>query len=278
MGIRKFKPTSPGSRFRSVSGFEEITKKKPEKRLTKSKKRSSGRNSKGRITMRRRGGGTKRKVRVVDFKRDNDGVIGRVTSIEYDPNRSARIALVVYADGDKRYIIAPEGLKVGETVKSGTGAELKRGNVFKLREIPVGSIIHNLELKPGKGAQVARSAGTSVILMAKEGDYAHVRMPSSEIRLVHLDCRAALGEVGNPEHANIVLGKAGSTRHRGRRPKVRGVAMNPNDHPHGGGEGKSKGGNHPTSPWGWQTKGRRTRKKKASDRLIVSRRRTRRKR
>jgi large subunit ribosomal protein L2 len=278
MGIRKFKPTSPGSRFRSVSGFEEITKKKPEKRLTKSKKRSSGRNSKGRITMRRRGGGTKRKVRVVDFKRDNDGVIGRVTSIEYDPNRSARIALVVYADGDKRYIIAPEGLKVGETVKSGTGAELKRGNVFKLREIPVGSIIHNLELKPGKGAQVARSAGTSVILMAKEGDYAHVRMPSSEIRLIHLDCRAALGEVGNPEHANIVLGKAGATRYRGRRPKVRGVAMNPNDHPHGGGEGKSKGGNHPTSPWGWQTKGRRTRKKKASDRLIVSRRRTRRKR
>jgi large subunit ribosomal protein L2 len=278
MGIRKFKPTSPGSRFRSVSGFEEITKKKPEKRLTKSKRRSSGRNSKGRITMRRRGGGTKRKVRVVDFKRDNDGVAGRVASIEYDPNRSARIALVVYADGDKRYIIAPEGLKVGETVKSGTGAELKRGNVFRLREIPVGSIIHNLELKPGKGAQVARSAGTSVILMAKEGDYAHVRMPSSEIRLVHLDCRAALGEVGNPEHANIVLGKAGSTRHRGRRPKVRGVAMNPNDHPHGGGEGKSKGGNHPTSPWGWQTKGRRTRKKKASDRLIVSRRRTRRKR
>jgi large subunit ribosomal protein L2 len=278
MGIRKFKPTSPGSRFRSVSGFEEITKKKPEKRLTKSKRRSSGRNSKGRITMRRRGGGTKRKVRVVDFKRDNDGIAGRVASIEYDPNRSARIALVVYADGDKRYIIAPEGLKVGETVKSGTGAELKRGNVFRLREIPVGSIIHNLELKPGKGAQVARSAGTSVILMAKEGDYAHVRMPSSEIRLVHLDCRAALGEVGNPEHANIVLGKAGSTRYRGRRPKVRGVAMNPNDHPHGGGEGKSKGGNHPTSPWGWQTKGRRTRKKKASDRLIVSRRRTRRKR
>jgi len=278
MGIRKFKPTSPGSRFRRVSGFEEITKKKPEKRLTKSKKRSSGRNSKGRITMRRRGGGTKRKVRVVDFKRDNDGVTGRVASIEYDPNRSARIALVVYSDGDKRYIIAPEGLKVGETVKSGTGAELKRGNVFKLREIPVGSIIHNLELKPGKGAQVARSAGTSVILMAKEGDYAHVRMPSSEIRLVHLDCRAALGEVGNSEHANIVLGKAGATRHRGRRPKVRGVAMNPNDHPHGGGEGKSKGGNHPTSPWGWQTKGRRTRKKKASDRLIVSRRRTRRKR
>jgi large subunit ribosomal protein L2 len=278
MGIRKFKPTSPGSRFRSVSGFEEITKKKPEKRLTKSKKRSSGRNSKGRITMRRRGGGTKRKVRVVDFKRDNDGVTGRVASIEYDPNRSARIALVVYADGDKRYIIAPGGLKVGETVKSGTGAELKRGNVFKLREVPVGSIIHNLELKQGKGAQVARSAGTSVILMAKEGDYAHVRMPSSEIRLVHLNCRAALGEVGNPEHANIVLGKAGATRHRGRRPKVRGVAMNPNDHPHGGGEGKSKGGNHPTSPWGWQTKGRRTRKKKASDRLIVSRRRTRRKR
>lgn len=278
MGIRKFKPTSPGSRFRSVSGFEEITKKKPEKRLTKSKKRSSGRNSKGRITMRRRGGGTKRKIRVVDFKRDNDGVTGRVASIEYDPNRSARIALVIYADGDKRYIIAPEGLKVGETVKSGTGAELKRGNVFKLREIPGGSIIHNLELKPGKGAQVARSAGTSVILMAKEGDYAHVRMPSSEIRLVHLDCRATLGEVGNPEHANIVLGKAGAARHRGRRPKVRGVAMNPNDHPHGGGEGKSKGGNHPMSPWGWQTKGRRTRKKKASDRLIVSRRRTRRKR
>ena len=278
MGIRKFKPTSPGSRFRSVSGFEEITKKKPEKRLTKSKKRSSGRNSKGRITMRRRGGGTKRKIRVVDFKRDNDGVTGRVASIEYDPNRSARIALVIYTDGDKRYIIAPEGLKVGETVKSGTGAELKRGNVFKLREIPGGSIIHNLELKPGKGAQVARSAGTSVILMAKEGDYAHVRMPSSEIRLVHLDCRATLGEVGNPEHANIVLGKAGAARHRGRRPQVRGVAMNPNDHPHGGGEGKSKGGNHPMSPWGWQTKGRRTRKKKASDRLIVSRRRTRRKR
>jgi len=278
MGIRKFKPTSAGSRFRSVSGFEEITKKTPEKRLTKPKKRSSGRNNDGRITMRRRGGGAKRKVRVVDFKRDNDGVPGRVESIEYDPNRSARIALVVYADGDKRYIIAPEGLKVGEAVKSGTGAELKRGNVFKLREIPVGSIMHNLELKPGKGAQAARSAGTSVILMAKEGDYAHVRMPSSEVRLVHLDCRAALGEVGNSEHANIALGKAGATRCRGRRPKVRGVAMNPNDHPHGGGEGKSKGGNHPMSPWGWQTKGRRTRKEKASDRLIVSRRRTRRKR
>jgi large subunit ribosomal protein L2 len=278
MGIRKYRPTSPGSRFKSVLGFEEVTRKKPEKSLTKPKKRSSGRNNKGRITMRRRGGGTKRKSRVIDFKRDKDGVPGRVASIEYDPNRSARIALVVYADGEKRYIIAPDGLKVGEAVKSGAGAELKRGNVFKLRDIPVGSVLHNLELKPGKGAQIARSGGTSVILMAKEGDYAHVRMPSSEIRLVHLDCRATLGEVGNSEQANIVLGKAGTTRHLGRRPKVRGVAMNPNDHPHGGGEGKSKGGNHPMSPWGWQTKGRRTRKKKASDRFIVSRRRTRRRR
>jgi large subunit ribosomal protein L2 len=278
MGIKKYRPTSPGSRFKSVPDFEEVTKKKPEKKLTTPKKRSSGRNNKGRITMRRRGGGTKRKTRVVDFKRDKDGVPGRVASVEYDPNRSARVALVVYADGDKRYIIAPEGLKVGETVKSGKGAELKRGNVFTLREIPVGSVLHNLELKRGKGAQVARSAGTRIILMAKEGDYAHIRMPSSEIRLVHLDCRAALGEVGNPEHANIVLGKAGASRHRGKRPKVRGVAMNPNDHPHGGGEGKSKGGNHPMSPWGWQTKGRRTREKKASDRFIVSRRKRRRKR
>jgi large subunit ribosomal protein L2 len=278
MGIRKYKPTSPGSRFRSVPGFEEITKKKPEKKLTRPKKRSSGRNNDGRITMRRRGGGTKRKIRVVDFKRDKDGVPGRVASIEYDPNRSARVALVVYADGEKRYVIAAKGLKVGETIRNGTGSELKRGNVVTLREIPVGSILHNLELKRGKGAQVARSAGTSVILMAKEGDYAHIRMPSSEIRLVHLDCRAALGEVGNAEHANLVLGKAGASRHRNKRPKVRGIAMNPNDHPHGGGEGKSKGGNHPTSPWGWQTKGRRTRKKKASDRLIVSRRKRRRKR
>lgn len=270
MGIRKFKPTSPGARFRSVSSFDEITKKKPEKGLTKSKKRGSGRNNKGRITMRRRGGGSRRKLRVVDFKRDKDGIPGRVASIEYDPNRSARIALVVYADGEKRYIIAAEGLRVGETINSGTGAEIKRGNVFPLRKIPIGSVIHNVELKPGKGAQVARSAGTSVILMAKEGDYAHVRMPSSEIRHVHLDCRATLGEVGNSEHANIVLGKAGASRHRGRRPKVRGVAMNPVDHPMGGGESKSSGGRHPCSPWGKPAKGGNTRRKKASDKMIVT--------
>ena len=272
MGIKRFKPTSPGIRFVTVSTFEEITKDEPEKSLVVPLKSTGGRNNQGRITVRFRGGGHKRKYRIIDFKRDKWGVPAKVAAIEYDPNRSARIALLHYADGEKRYILAPEGLKVGDTVMSGPDAEIKVGNALPLKNIPLGTFIHNVELIPGKGGQIARAAGTYAQLMAKEGDYAHIRLPSGEVRLIHVNCMATIGQVGNIDHENIVIGKAGRNRWLGKRPHVRGTAMNPVDHPHGGGEGKTKG-KHPVSPWGWCTKGMKTRKpKKASDKFIVQRR------
>ncbi|MEN8191225.1 MAG: 50S ribosomal protein L2 [Bacteroidota bacterium] len=273
MAIRKLKPNTPGTRFMSISTFEEITKTTPEKSLTAPIKKSGGRNNLGRLTTRHRGGGHKRKYRIIDFKRDKSGVPAKVFSIEYDPNRSARIALLHYADGEKRYIIAPNGLKVGNTVVSGDGVEIKIGNAMKLKDIPLGSFIHNVELKPGKGGQLGRSAGNAIQLTSKEGDYAQVKLSSGEVRMVHLNCMATYGIVGNADHMNISLGKAGRSRWLGRRPKVRGVVMNPVDHPMGGGEGRSSGGGHPVSPWGQPAKGLKTRKKKSpSNKFIVKRR------
>lgn len=272
MGIKKYRPTTPGRRFMTSSDFSEITKKKPERSLTESLMNHAGRNHNGRITMRHRGGGTRKLYRIIDFKRDKVGVPGRVASIEYDPNRSARIALINYLDGEKRYILAPIGLKVGDSVVAGPKADIKPGNSLKLKDIPDGTVIHNIELEPGRGGVMVRSAGTSAQLMAKEGKYAFVRMPSSELRLVLLECGATIGQVGNEVHENIVCGKAGRNRWKGRRPKVRGVVMNPVDHPMGGGEGRSKSNTHPVSPWGTQAKGYRTRKRKPSDKFIVRRR------
>ena len=273
MGIKKFRPLTPSLRYRTVSDFAEITTDKPEKSLLEPLRRSGGRNNSGHITMRRRGGGHKRMYRIIDFKRNKPGVPATVATIEYDPNRSARIALLHYVDGDKRYILAPNGLKVGDRLEAGTGVEIRVGNAMPLKEIPLGSTVHNVELKIGKGGQLARSAGAFMQLMAKDGDYCLLRLPSGEVRQVHANCFATLGQVGNIEHENMVLGKAGAARWRGRRPKVRGVAMNPVDHPHGGGEGKTSGGRHPVSPWGTPTKGYRTRKKNnPTDRFIVRRR------
>ncbi len=272
MGIKKFKPYTPGRRFMTVSDFSEITKSEPEKSLTVGFVRGTGRNNQGKITCRHKGGGHKRRYRIIDFKRDKIGIPAKVASIEYDPNRSARIALLVYADGEKRYILWPDGLKVGDTVLSGPDAEIKVGNALPLRHIPVGTIVHNVELKPKKGGQLARSAGSFAQLMGKVGDYAQLRLPSGELRLVHLDCMATVGQVGNIDHENIVIGKAGRARWLGIRPTVRGTAMNPVDHPHGGGEGKTFG-KHPVTPWGKPTKGYKTRKKrKYSDRFIIKRR------
>ncbi|MFQ5892744.1 MAG: 50S ribosomal protein L2 [Nitrospinota bacterium] len=275
MGIKHFKPTSPGRRFQSVLTTEDLTPKKPEKRLTRGLRKRGGRNSAGRITARHRGGGHKRKYRQIDFKRDKTGVPARVAALEYDPNRSARIALLHYADGEKRYIIAPLNLKPGDEVVSGPPADIKPGNAMPLRHIPLGTIVHNVELTKGRGGQLVRSAGTGAQLMAKEGDYVQLRLSSGEVRMVHRECQATIGQVGNPDHENISLGKAGRARWLGRRPRVRGVAMNPVDHPHGGGEGKSSGGRHPSTPWGKPTKGYKTRRKKPSDRYIVRRRRAR---
>ncbi len=272
MATKKFKPTSPGRRFVTVSTFEEITAKEPEKSLVEPLKSSGGRNSKGRTTVRHRGGGHKRMYRIIDFKRNKDGIPARVASIEYDPNRSARIALLNYADGEKRYILAPVGLKVGQTVVSGEGSDIKTGNCLALKNIPLGTMIHNIELYPKGGGQLVRSAGTTAQLMAKEGKYAHIRMPSGEMRLLLQECRATIGQVGNVENENITIGKAGRNRWLGFRPSVRGVVMNPVDHPHGGGEGRSPIGRNPVTPWGKPTLGARTRRKKASDRLIVKRR------
>jgi large subunit ribosomal protein L2 len=271
MAVRKYKPTTPGRRGASVSGFEEITRDRPERSLVRPAKKTAGRNVHGRITSRRRGGGHKRRYRVVDFRRTKDGVPAKVAHIEYDPNRSARIALLHYADGEKRYILAPQGLRVGGTVTSGPGADIRPGNALPLANIPVGTVVHAVELRPGGGAKMARSAGSSIQVMAKEGGFAQLRMPSGEMRLVELACRATVGAVGNPEHELVSQGKAGRNRWRGRRPKVRGVAMNPVDHPLGGGEGKSSGGRHPTSPWG-KKEGRTRKKGKASDRYVVRRR------
>jgi large subunit ribosomal protein L2 len=255
----------------SLSGTG-LSSKEPEKKLLQPKKQRAGRNNLGRVTVRHRGGGNRRKIRLVDVKRAKDGVPGRVAALEYDPNRSANLALVVYADGDKRYVVANDALKVGDVITSGVGAEVKEGNAMPLRNVPAGTVISCLELKPGKGGQVARAAGAYCTLLAKEGGVAHVRMPSGEVRLFPLECRATVGEIGNKDHGNVKVGKAGRKRHMGIKPTVRGVAMNPNDHPHGGGEGKSKGGNHPQSPWGWFTKGMKTRKRKPSDKLIINRR------
>ena len=273
MAIKKLKPVTPGSRFRSNYGFEELTKSSPEKSLTTSLKKSGGRNNLGRMTIRHRGGGHKRRYRIIDFKRDKHGIPARVHSIEYDPNRSARIALLYYSDGEKRYIIAPNGLKVGDKVMSGPGSEIAVGNALPLSEIPLGSTVHNVELKIGKGGQLGRSAGSAIQVMAKENNMAQLKMPSGEVRIVSVNCMATYGEVGNSEHENISLGKAGRSRWRGKRPHVRGVAMNPVDHPMGGGEGKSSGGGHPVSPWGQKAKGFKTRKhKKESNRYIIKRR------
>ena len=271
MGIRILKPTSPARRFMTYLTFEEITRRAPEKSLLRPKLRSGGRNVYGRITVRHRGGGAKRRFRVVDFRRDKVGIPARVASVEYDPNRSARIALLHYKDGEKRYIIATLGLKVGDTVMSGPQADILPGNALPIRNIPVGTMIHNLELEPGKGAQLCRSAGSQAQLLAKEGDHAHIKLPSGEIRLVRLACMATVGQVGNLDHENVSIGKAGRVRWKGFRPTVRGVAMNPVDHPMGGGEAKGKG-NHPMTPWGKPTKGYKTRKAKPSDRYILTRR------
>jgi large subunit ribosomal protein L2 len=273
MPIKYYKPTSPGRRGMSVSTFEEVTQTRPEKSLLRPLKKQAGRNFRGKITVRHRGGGHKRRYRVIDFKRDKYGVPGRVDTIEYDPNRSARIALVVYADGEKRYIIAPLGLKVGDVVMSGPEAEIRVGNALPITNIPVGTTIHNIELYIGRGGQLARAAGTSAQLMAKEGRYAHIRLPSGEVRLVNVECMATIGQVGNTDHGNITLGKAGRKRWLGFRPSVRGSAMDPGSHPHGGGEGRSPiGMPGPKSPWGKPTLGHKTRRNKATDKWIVRRR------
>ncbi|MGE4506463.1 MAG: 50S ribosomal protein L2 [Desulfovibrionaceae bacterium] len=273
MATRKLKPTSPGRRFQTISTFEEITKTTPEKSLTEGLTKKAGRNNNGRVTSRRSGGGHKRLYRIIDFKRDKRDVPAKIAAIEYDPNRSARIALLHYADGEKRYIIAPVGINVGDQVLAGDEADIKPGNALFLQRIPVGTIIHNVELTPGRGGQMCRAAGTYAQLVAKEGKYALLRLPSGEVRKVLSACTATVGQVGNIQHENISLGKAGRNRWLGNRPKVRGVAMNPIDHPLGGGEGRSSGGRHPCSPWGWPTKGYKTRnKKKASSKLIVKRR------
>ena len=272
MPPKKLKPTTPGRRFRTVPAFDEITRTEPEKSLVEPVKRKGGRNASGRITTRHQGGGHKRRYRVVDFKRTKDGVPAKVASIEYDPNRSARIALVTYADGEKRYILQPLGVKVGDTLVSGDNVDILPGNALPLKNIPLGTMVHNVELKPGKGGQIARSAGSSVQVVAKEGEYASVKMPSGEIRKINTNCLATIGQVGNVDHENVSIGKAGRTRWLGKKPHVRGVAMNPVDHPLGGGEGKTSGGRHPVSPWGVPTKGYKTRNRKVTDRFIVTRR------
>lgn len=272
MAIIQSNPTSPGRRFHTRLDFAEITKRTPEAGLLGVLRKSGGRNNTGRMTVRHRGGGHKRRYRLVDFRRNKVGVEARVAGIEYDPNRSARLALLVYADGEKRYILAPVGLKAGDRVSAGPGVDIRPGNSLPLRDVPVGTMVHNVELRPNKGGQLGRSAGSAIQLMAKEGGYALLKLPSGELRQVNIECRATIGQVGNLDHENVSVGKAGRTRWRGRRPRVRGIAMNPVDHPHGGGEGRSKG-NHPQTPWGIPTRGYKTRGKKPSDRLIKQRRR-----
>ena len=269
MALKKFKPVTPGTRFRSITAKDTVTRKGPEKSLTEPLTRSGGRNHHGRITMRRRGGGNKRRYRIIDFKRDKHGVVGRIAAVEYDPNRSAFISLVHYEDGEKRYILYVRGMGVGDTVVSGPDADVRPGNALPLERIPLGTVVHNVEMKPGKGGQMARSAGAGVQVVAKEGDYVTLRLPSTEVRRIHRRCMATIGQVGNADHSLRSLGKAGATRWRGRRPKVRGVAMNPVDHPLGGGEGKASGGRPPVTPWG-KPEGAKTRKrKKESNKFIV---------
>jgi large subunit ribosomal protein L2 len=273
MPIRTYRPTSAGRRFQTVQVFDELTTRTPFKPLTEPLQKSGGRNNRGEITVWWRGGGHKRQYRIIDFKRDKLNIPGKVATIEYDPNRSARIALVHYADGEKRYILQPAGLKVGDTIVAGESVDILPGNALPLRNIPLGTVVHNVELRPGKGGQIARSAGSGVQLVAKEGEYASVKLPSGEIRHIYIGCLATIGQVGNLDHENVSFGKAGRSRWLGKRPHVRGVAMNPVDHPLGGGEGKTSGGRHPVSPWGMPTKGYKTRNSKATDRFIVQRRR-----
>jgi large subunit ribosomal protein L2 len=272
MAIKKLKPVTPGQRFRTVSDFAELTASTPEKSLLEPLRKSGGRNNRGRVTAFQRGGGHKRRYRVIDFKRDKREIPARVATVEYDPNRSGRIALLVYADGEKRYILWPNGLKVGDSVVAGESVAFNVGNALPLGAIPLGTLVHNVELQLGRGGQMARSAGSYAQVMAKEGEYVTLRLPSGEVRMVHRRCYATIGEVGNATHENVIIGKAGKSRWLGRRPHVRGVAMNPHDHPHGGGEGRTSGGRHPTTPWGKPTKGYKTRKKQPSDAFIVRRR------
>jgi large subunit ribosomal protein L2 len=272
MAVKKFKPTSPGKRFATVIDFSELSKKRPEKSLTQVSKKHSGRNSNGHITTRHQGGGYRTQYRLIDFKRTKDAIPAKVAAIEYDPNRSARIALLHYRDGEKRYILAPVGISVGDVVESGEKADIKIGNALPLHAIPLGSVIHNIELRPGQGGKLVRSAGGAAQLMAKEGDYAQVRMPSGEVRKIMMSCRATIGQLGNLDHENEVIGKAGRQRHRGIRPSVRGIAMNPVDHPHGGGEARSTSGRPPTTPWGQMTMGKKTRRNKRTAKMIVRKR------
>jgi len=269
MGVKKYKPVTPSQRFRTTPTFEEITSTIPEKALLRPLRKSGGRNNKGRVTSRHRGGGHKRHYRIIDFKRDKHDIPARVASVEYDPNRSAFIALLHYVDGEKKYILAPDGLKVNSSIMSGDKAEIRTGNALPIKNLPLGTFIHNVELFPGRGGQIARSAGTYVQLVAKEGEFAHLKMPSGEVRLVKQECYGTVGTIGHTDHKNISWGKAGASRWRGWRPKVRGVAMNPVDHPMGGGEGRSSGGRHPCTPWGKKTKGLKTRSKRKSNKYIV---------
>jgi len=270
--VKKFKPTSPAKRFLTVMDFSDLTDKAPEKALTEVLKKNSGRNNNGHITTRHQGGGYRRMYRLIDFKRGKDGIPAKVAAIEYDPNRSARIALLHYRDGEKRYILAPAGLKTGDVIESGEGADIKTGNALPIAKIPVGTVIHNIEMRPGQGGKLVRSAGGAAQLMAKEGDYAQVRMPSGEVRKISVRCRATIGQLGNLEHENQVIGKAGRQRHLGIRPSVRGIAMNPVDHPHGGGEARSTSGRPPTTPWGQMTMGKKTRRNKRTANMIVRKR------
>jgi large subunit ribosomal protein L2 len=272
MAVKRYRPTSAGQRFITTIDTKDLTKKKPERGLVEVKKKHSGRNNNGHITVRHKGGGTRRQYRIVDFKRLKDKIPAKVAAIEYDPNRSARIALLNYRDGEKRYILAPVGLEIGQIVESGEAADIKTGNCLPIKNIPLGTVIHNIELRPGEGGKLVRSAGSSAQLMAKEGDYAQVRMPSGEVRRIQLVCRATIGQLGNLDHENIVIGKAGRIRHMGKRPSVRGIAMNPVDHPHGGGEARSTSGRPPTTPWGQMTMGKKTRRNKRTSKMIVRKR------
>jgi large subunit ribosomal protein L2 len=272
MAVKRYRPTSAGQRFITTIDTKDLTKKKPEKSLVEVKKKHSGRNNNGHITVRHKGGGTRRQYRIIDFKRRKDAIPAKVASIEYDPNRSARIALLNYRDGEKRYILAPVGLEIGQTVESGEAADIKTGNCLPIKNIPLGTVIHNIELRPGEGGKLVRSAGSSAQLMAKEGEYAQVRMPSGEVRKILMVCRATIGQLGNLDHENVVIGKAGRIRHMGKRPSVRGIAMNPVDHPHGGGEARSTSGRPPTTPWGQMTMGKKTRRNKRTTKMIVRKR------
>ncbi len=272
MAVKKYKPPSAGRRFMTTADFSELSKVDPERTLIEVRKKHSGRNFNGHITVRHKGGGTRKQYRIIDFKRTKDAIPAKVATLEYDPNRSARIALVNYKDGEKRYVLAPLGLKIGDVIESGPTADIKNGNCLPIKNIPVGTVIHNIELRPGQGAKLVRSAGGSAQLMAKEGDYAQVRMPSGEVRKIQVVCRATIGQLGNIEHENEIVGKAGRSRHRGKRPSVRGIAMNPVDHPHGGGEARSTSGRPPTTPWGQMTMGKKTRRNKRTASMIVRKR------